>query len=212
MRGWTTLKRIAKGEVPARVLWYRLLQLLGSRSASFDHIYAFHSDPWRYESSDYERSKYEKTLQALPRSRYRRALEIACSIGIFTMLLASRAERVVGVDISREAVRSARRRCAAQDNTSFEVRDLLELKADEKYDLITCAEMLHYVWEDPAQRAAACEVLKGLLAPDGHLVVVTGEEHLPMSYERGFEDAGFQILQTQLVEDRRKYRISILTV
>ncbi|MND04137.1 hypothetical protein D3C83_242730 [compost metagenome] len=54
-------------------------------------------------------------------------------------------------------------------------------------------------------------MLKNLLAPQGHLVVVTGEEHLPLSYERGFEDAGFRVLASELVEDRRKYRISILT-
>jgi hypothetical protein len=48
--------------------------------AYFDRIYATNPDPWRFDSSAYELSKYALTLEALSRERYPRALEIGCSI------------------------------------------------------------------------------------------------------------------------------------
>ena len=50
----------------------------------FDRMYAESDDPWRFETSEYERRKYAATLAALPRARYENALEIGCSIGVLT--------------------------------------------------------------------------------------------------------------------------------
>ena len=48
----------------------------------FEGIYADGPDPWGFETSEYERRKYDLTLAALPRRRYARALEPGCSIGV----------------------------------------------------------------------------------------------------------------------------------
>ena len=54
----------------------------------FDRIYQQNPDPWNFETSPYEAEKYRRTLAALPRKRYMRALEIGCSIGVLTSQLA----------------------------------------------------------------------------------------------------------------------------
>ena len=59
-------------------------------AAYFDSLYAAEADPWAFATSDYEREKYAATLAALPRPHYARALEIGCSIGVLTRMLAGR--------------------------------------------------------------------------------------------------------------------------
>lgn len=80
----------------------------------FEGLYA-EDDPWHYEDSEYEKAKYAKTLAALPREKYCRGLEIGCSIGIFTRLLAERVERLDALDISRRAVARAAERRGIRD-------------------------------------------------------------------------------------------------
>jgi hypothetical protein len=43
----------------------------------FIDLYRREADPWNFAQSAYEREKYERTIAALPRSRYRSALELA---------------------------------------------------------------------------------------------------------------------------------------
>ena len=63
----------------------------------FEALYAAAPDPWDFEGSDYERGKYAATLAALPQPRYARALEVGCSIGVLTALLAPRCDRLLAV-------------------------------------------------------------------------------------------------------------------
>ena len=44
------------------------------RPEYFDAIYTADPDPWKFAASPYERAKYTLTLNAMPRSRYRSAL------------------------------------------------------------------------------------------------------------------------------------------
>ena len=48
----------------------------------FDALYASDPDPWNFAASPYERAKYALTLNAMPKPRYRSALEVGCSIGV----------------------------------------------------------------------------------------------------------------------------------
>jgi hypothetical protein len=61
----------------------------------FHAIYARDPDPWRLASSDYERDKYVATLAAIGEARIGSALEIGCSIGVFTRALAPRCAAVL---------------------------------------------------------------------------------------------------------------------
>jgi hypothetical protein len=50
----------------------------------FADVHRANADPWGFETSPYEAAKYDATLAALPRERYRCGLEIGCWIGALT--------------------------------------------------------------------------------------------------------------------------------
>ena len=78
-------------------------------SERFERLYRDSSDPWGYLTSTYEQEKYHATLAALPPGRHGLCLEVGCSIGVFTGLLAARCEHVVAMDFSLAALELARR-------------------------------------------------------------------------------------------------------
>lgn len=136
----------------------------------FDGVYAAHDDPWAFATSAYEAAKYRATRDALPRARYRSALEVGCSIGVLTRMLAERCDALLAVDVSERALAQARER----------VRDLPHVRVarlrvpDEDpggaYDLVMLSEVAYY-WS-PADLARAAALVARRLEPGGHLVLV----------------------------------------
>src|SRR5580692_9888787 len=94
---------------------------LTSRSpAYFDAMYTRSADPWNFESSEYERSKYQQTIDVLGPRRFRHAFEAGCSIGVLTKMLAARCDSLLAVDFSTTALAIAARRCNAIPHVEFE--------------------------------------------------------------------------------------------
>ena len=60
--------------------------------AYFQNLYLKHDDRCGYETCEYEKQKYEHTLDAISSFSPKRILEIGCSIGLFTKQLANIAE------------------------------------------------------------------------------------------------------------------------
>ncbi len=85
----------------------------------FEQIYLEHEDPWNFETSPYERMKYRETLATLDRPRYSRGLELGCSIGVQTRMLAERCDELVAVDASQLALDRAKDRCRDLMNVEF---------------------------------------------------------------------------------------------
>ena len=112
----------------------------------FDRLYERDEDPWRFESSPYEKAKYEATLDALgsPERRFGRAFEAGCSIGVFTELLAGRCDDLLAVDLSPIAVERAKERLRGRDHVKVEQRALPEELPDGPFDLVVCSEILYY--------------------------------------------------------------------
>jgi predicted TPR repeat methyltransferase len=136
----------------------------------FEDLYAESTDPWGFETSDYERKKYERTLESLGERRFRRAFEAGSSIGVFTAMLAPRCEELLAVDTSQKAVEIARERLAEQSHVRVERRTLLEEMSDGPFDLIVASEVLYY-WP----REVVLEALRSfeeILAQGGVLVAV----------------------------------------
>jgi predicted TPR repeat methyltransferase len=79
----------------------------------FEELYAKSNDPWNFETSEYERNKYRRTLEVLGERRFERALEAGASIGVFTEMLAGRCDELLAVDVSERAVVAARERLRA---------------------------------------------------------------------------------------------------
>lgn len=138
----------------------------------FEYLYTMSSDPWEYGSSGYETAKYRRTIDAMEGRTFSRALEVGCSIGIFTEMLASRCDEVTAVDVSALAVRRARRRLARFPHVNVHRRTLPEHTPQGRYDLIVCSEVLYY-WNS-ALLADALRAFESALTPGGVLLAVHG--------------------------------------
>jgi SAM-dependent methyltransferase len=125
----------------------------------FDSLYAREEDPWDFATSEYERDKYRHTLDVLGDRRFDRALEVGCSIGVFTAQLAPRCEALLALDISEPAVEAARGRTRRMEQVTVEQRSLPEEMPAGRFDLIVCSEVLYYL--DPPAFAAMLDRLHG---------------------------------------------------
>ena len=136
----------------------------------FDAVYRANPDPWNFASSPYEAAKYEATLAALPRPLYPSAFEAGCSIGVLTTQLAGRCGRLLSVDLSEQALRAARERCAVLDNVTFERRGLPGEFPAGPFDLIVVSEVGYYL--DLPDLLKLRELTVSQLAPEGQLLLV----------------------------------------
>ena len=110
----------------------------------FENLYAESLDPWGFETSEYERRKYERTLGVLAHRRFRRALEVGCSIGVFTEMLAPLCHELLAVDVSEKAIAVAEERLESIPQVRVELRRLPEETPEGPFDLIVASEVLYY--------------------------------------------------------------------
>lgn len=136
----------------------------------FEQLYARSPDPWNFETSEYERRKYEATLASLGGRRFRRALEAGASIGVFTEMLAPFCEELLAVDTSERAVGIARRRLAPHGHVRVERRTIPEEMPEGPFDLIVASEILYYLTRD--ELLEALRRFEEALAPGGALLAV----------------------------------------
>jgi hypothetical protein len=110
----------------------------------FEERYALDPDPWGFSTRWYEARKYALTMAALPRSRYRRAFEPGCSIGVLTALLADRCDYLLAADGVEAALHQACSRTA--DRGHVEVARLLLPSdwPDGPWDLVVVSEIGYY--------------------------------------------------------------------
>jgi len=136
----------------------------------FENLYARSTDPWGFETSEYERRKYKRTLESLGDRRFRRAFEAGSSIGVFTVMLAPRCDELLAVDTSQKAVEIAGERLAEHPRVRVERRTLPEEMPAGPFDLIVASEVLYY-WPQEVV-LEALRRFEGILAPEGVLVAV----------------------------------------
>jgi predicted TPR repeat methyltransferase len=136
----------------------------------FEELYATSKDPWNFETSDYEREKYARTLAALGDRRFRHALEAGASIGVFTQMLAGRCDRLLAVDVSEKAVTAARERLKGRGHVTVERRTLPEEMPEGPFDLIVASEVLYYFTRE--EMLAMLNGFEAILAPGGVLLAV----------------------------------------
>jgi SAM-dependent methyltransferase len=112
---------------------------------AFERKYESDPDPWGYRTSAYERDKYAATLAALPAGALGRTLEVGCSIGVFTELLAPRCERLVAIDFSRLALASARERLSGVESVELVRVTFPDEVPAGRWQTIVCSEVLYYL-------------------------------------------------------------------
>ena len=135
----------------------------------FERLAREAEDPWDYATSEYEQGKYRRTLDYLP-ERTGRTLELGCSVGVFTAMLAPRCAELVAVDFSPTALARARERVADRGNVELLERRLPEGMPDGPFETIVCAELLYY-WS-PALVADCLRRIEAVLAPGGTLLAI----------------------------------------
>lgn len=139
-------------------------------AAYFDAVYAASDDPWSFETSPYEAGKYQATLAALGGRRFDRALEVGCSIGVLTAMLAPWCRELLAVDVSEAALAGARARCAALQHVQFACVCVPDAFPPGRFDLVMTSEVAYY-WS-PADLARAAEAIEAGLVPGGLWLLV----------------------------------------
>ena len=141
----------------------------------FDRIYAEDSDPWGFATRWYERRKYDLTLAALPRERYRSCFEPGCSIGVLTEGLAARCDRVLAVDGAEKALAVARARLAPHPGVRVRRERVPQWWPPERFDLVVVSEIGYYL--DVTTLEALFDAAAGSLEQAGDLVAVHWRLH-----------------------------------
>ncbi len=138
-------------------------------SEYFEQLYGESDDPWQLAERDYEHRKFELTVASLPRRRYHRAFEPACSIGVLTALLSARCDELVASDPVERAVEQTRLRVPGEGTTVLR-GSMPDDWPDGRFDLVVLSEFLYYLSGPQRLQVRAC--VERSLAPDGHLVLV----------------------------------------
>lgn len=135
----------------------------------------FKQDAERYEKitqSEYIRLVYEIQRDVLDAyfedidTKSSSVLDFACGSGRWTQYLESKFGESVGVDVSREMIRYARKKCSG---TEFIVADITkEADIRDEFDVITAFRF--YKNAEDELREAATEELADLLADDGQFI------------------------------------------
>ena len=167
---------------PVSSIWHQIRYALdrmlktGNRLHEFEHKYRKHGDYFGYESKPYEKLKYARTLELMKqwRTGADSALEIGCSVGVFTAMIVPEFKHVTAVDIAGEALELTRKQVQDAKNVSYVQSDLLSLKPGQAFDVVFCAEMLMYIRETDG--AEVCRVLDGRLKPGGLIIEVTQQD------------------------------------
>src|ERR1700722_9169136 len=151
------------------------------RPEYFDALYTADPDPGNSAASAYDRAKYTLTMNAMPKQRYRSALEVGCSIGVLTRSLASRCDAVVAIDAAEAPLIEARRRCADLPGVRFERMFVPEEWPDGIFELILLSEVVYYLSRDDVGRLAA--KVASSMSKGGSVILVhwTGPTNYPLS-------------------------------
>ena len=179
----------------------------------FEQLYANDSDPWRFASSSYERSKYQATLDTVKDERYRAAFEVGCSIGILTRMLARNCESLLAVDVSRIALERARRTCRGLGNVTIVRMRIPDEWPAARFDLILLSEVLYFLGPDDI-RTTARKTLSSLCA-NGRILLVNwlGETDYPCGGDEATEVFMSAIRNDLKIAEQRRnphYRLELL--
>ncbi len=177
----------------------------------FEDLFAREGDPWEFETSDYERAKYDDTLAHLPPGPIGRTLEVGCANGVLTERLAPHVGELLATDVSETALAAARERGADRANIRFLSQRAPREMPPGPFDLVVLSEVVYY-WDRADVARLADWVRSGGVARGGHLLLVhwIGETDYPQSGDAAVEglraDLGERVA-VEVTERREKYRL-----
>lgn len=168
------MENAKRDDVPAPLASVRELE--DAERSFFAGYYAerrYHPTGWRLRS----RRDMDVLCAAAPRRPLGRVLSVGCGDGTFELMLAERADYVLGVDISPEAIAVAQstQRQAGSKNTEFRCLSVVDLDLTERFDTIVCVAFLHHLPEDAL--GYFLSTAYGRLAPGGILYTQDPNKH-----------------------------------
>ncbi len=156
----------------------RLTEVRAERVKSADSYFAEHAVDWdRLRALHVAETDVEKALLSeIGKGPFRAVLDLGTGTGRMLELLATRAERAVGVDASPAMLSVARANLERAGLRNAQVRhgDIYALPVErDSYDVVVVHQVLHYL-DDPARAIReACRALR----PGGRLFVVDFAPH-----------------------------------
>jgi len=111
----------------------------------FKDVYQHKDDPWDFETSSYERNKYQTTVNALPHSTYEQAFEIGCSIGVLSEMLAAKCNNLLSVDIADAPLAKARKRLARYPQVILQKMTVPNEFPEQDFNLVVMSEVGYYL-------------------------------------------------------------------
>jgi SAM-dependent methyltransferase len=151
----------------------------------FEAMYRGAPDPWGFAERWYERRKYAVSLALLPAERYHRGFEPACSVGVFSRLLAPRCDALLSCDVAAAAVAAAAERTSDLPAVQVEQREIPRQWPPGRFDLIVLSEVLYYFGDRDLEQVL--RLATGALEPDGTLLAVHWR-HPVADYPRSGDD------------------------
>ena len=141
--------------------------------ASVEQLYRDREDPFGF-NRDLEQFRFQRAMEMLKSVNdgigFERALEVGCSEGMFTALLAECCGTVVAVDLSKIAIERAKRNCSHLTNIEFGEWNVRMDPVDGLFDLIVATGVLEYI-SRPSTLRDARERLTAALRPGGYLLL-----------------------------------------
>jgi len=142
-----------------------------------DKLNQFYSnkDPWSYDANPYDALRREILLKEIPSRKYESVLDIGCGNGFVTTSLPG--NKVVGIDISANAVEAARARALGQAHLQFFAASIFDLALNSpavlecRFDLIVITGVMYdqYIGES---LSLIYHIINEKLADNGILVTV----------------------------------------
>ena len=120
----------------------------------FNEFYSHGDDPWNFESSPYELSKYKATLAALPRKTYKSVFEIGCSIGVLTKMLVPIAQKLLAVEPVDVPLEKAKKRLKNDQHVRLEKMLVPQDFPQEQFDLILLSEVGYFLSRKDLEKLA----------------------------------------------------------
>lgn len=115
-----------------------------SVDARYFETFYRHPDPWGYRTRWYEQRKRALLLAALHRPHYRRGLELGCSIGETTAMLAPRCKELVATDANAVAVEQAQSRVEDMSQVRVMCMRHPQQWPRQNFDLVVFSELGYY--------------------------------------------------------------------
>jgi SAM-dependent methyltransferase len=145
----------------------------------WDTQYRQTTDLFELEGTAHERRRYEFIVGALAGRPLGRTLELGCSVGVLTQMLAEQTDSLVATDISDVVLEAARERLldAGHGGVEFHQADLPDGVPAGPFDTIIASELLYYLRADEVRGAGMR--LADALAPGGRILTAHTRGYFP---------------------------------